>query len=816
MKQRFSVLTILITLFSLNLTAQQNEAHLSGVVTDIQHKQLEAATVILLRRVDSVQVKTTLTDKQGKFQFNQLPSGNYLVKVSSVGFAENGYTPITLLSNQSLNLKPISLEAKVKNLAAVTVVANKPLIEQKIDRTVVNVDAAVTNTGASALDVLEKSPGITVDKDGNISLKGKQGVMVMIDNKPSYLSGAELVNLLRNMNANQLDQIEIMTNPPAKYDAAGNSGIINLKTKKNKLKGFNGSLSTGYGQGKYWKTNNSLNLNYRNGKFNSFLNLSYNKNYSFNQLDILRKYKMEDGKTINAIFEQTANMKNMRESRNAKAGIDYFISPKTTVGIVATGFISPEDFTGFNTSYLKNANSRVDSVVVSDSHNKNTWKNGTLNLNFRHQFDSAARELTADLDYATYSSNNRQNLVNTAYQPDWVKKNQSSLIGILPVDINIYSAKADYTQNVRGVKFEAGLKTSFVNTANIADYRNYVGGSWVPDYDKTNGFNYEENINAAYVNFSRQFKKLGVQAGLRYENTNYKGHQLGNAVKPDSVFSNQYNSWFPTVYMSYELNKKNQLGFNIGRRIDRPAYQDLNPFMFFIDNYTYQAGNPYLKPQYSNNVEFSHTYNGFLTTTLNYSQTNNLITETFHQQEYATIVREGNIGKRNNAGIAVSAQLPVQKWWTAVLYTNYNYTHYSGLLNGEELNVEASNVLLNVNNQFKFPKGWSAELSGFYRSKGAEGQIMISPMGQVSGGIAKQVLNNKGSLRFNVRDMFYTQKVKGYMNFQQTEASFRNIRDSRVVNLTFTYRFGKPLKDVSQRKRGGASDEENRVKIGGN
>jgi iron complex outermembrane recepter protein len=771
---------------------------------------------MLLRSTDSVQLKTTSADPQGRFQFTQLGSGTYLVKISSVGFADNGYVSVSLINNQSLNLKPVELEPKAKNLAAVTVVASKPLIEQKIDRTVVNVDAAVTNTGASALDVLEKSPGITVDKDGNISLKGKQGVMVMIDNKPSYLSGAELVNLLRNMNANQLEQIEIMTNPPAKYDAAGNSGIINLKTKKNKLKGFNGSVSTGYGQGRYWKTNNSLNLNYRNGKFNSFLNVSYNKNYSFTQLDILRKYKLEDGKTVNAIFEQTANMKNMRESRNAKAGIDYFINRKTTVGIVATGFISPEDFTGFNTSYLKNANGTVDSVVVSNSHNKNTWKNGTLNLNFRHQFDSAARELTADLDYATYSSNNRQDLVNIAYRPDWVKKNQSSLIGILPVDINIYSAKADYTQNIKGVKFEAGVKTSFVNTGNIADYSNLVAGNMVPDYDKTNGFNYEENINAAYVNFSRQFKNLGVQAGLRYENTHYKGHQLGNAIKPDSLFSNQYNSWFPTVYLTYAINKKNQLGFNIGRRIDRPAYQDLNPFMFFIDNYTYQAGNPYLKPQYSSNIEFSHTYSGFLTTTLNYSQTNNLMTETFQQQDYATIVREGNIGKRNNAGIAVSAQIPVQKWWTAVLYTNYNYTSYSGLLNGEELKIEASNVLLNVNNQLKFPKGWSAELSGFYRSKGAEGQIMIYPLGQVSGGVAKQVLNNKGSIRFNVRDMFYTQKAKGYMNFQQTEASFRNIRDSRVVNVTFTYRFGKPLKDISQRKRGGASDEESRVKMGGN
>ena len=815
MKQFFT-LTILIALFNLQSNAQENTGRITGLVTDINKKQVEAATVALLRSGDSLQIKSTLTNQQGAYRFEAVPAGNYLVKVSSVGFSNTVINNIRIAPEQSFEAQPVVMESKAKDLASVTVVATKPLIENKIDRTVVNVDAAVTNVGASALEVLEKSPGITIDKDGNISLKGKQGVMVMIDNKPSYLSGAELVNLLRNMNANQLDQIEIMTNPPAKYDAAGNSGIINIKTKKNKLKGFNGSVSAGFGQGSYWKTNNSLNMNYRNGKFNSFLNLSYNKNYSYTQLDILRKYKSGEGKDLTAIFEQSAFMKNMRESRNAKAGIDYFLTPKTTLGVVATGFLSPEDFSATNTSYLKNAAAVVDSIVTSESHNRNTWKNGTLNFNFRHQFDSAGRELTADLDYATYSSGNRQDLVNISYQPDWARKNMSSLIGILPVGINIYSAKADYMQNIGSVKLEAGVKTSFVKTNNIADYRNLISGSWQPDYDKTNGFTYEENINAAYLNFNRQFKKLGVQAGLRYESTNYKGHQLGNAIKPDSLFSNHYESWFPTVYLSYEVNKKNRLGFNAGRRIDRPAYQDLNPFLFFIDNYTYQAGNPYLKPQYSNNLEFSHTYNNFLTTTINYSQTNNLMTETFHQQDYATIVRKGNIGRRNNAGIAVSAQVPVQKWWMAVLYTNYNYTSYSGVLNGEQLNLEASNVLVNVNNQFKFSKGWSAELSGFYRSKGVEGQVVIDPMGQVSGGVAKQVFNNKGSIRFNIRDMFYTQKVKGYINFQQTEASFRNIRDSRVANVTFTYRFGKPLKDVSQRKRGGGADEENRVKIGGN
>ncbi len=361
------------------------------------------------------------------------------------------------------------------------------------------------------------------------------------------------------------------------------------------------------------------------------------------------------------------------------------------------------------------------------------------------------------------------------------------------------------------------MKTSYVNTDNEANYYNLIGTEWETDYLKTNRFQYKENINAAYVNLSKQYKKLGVQAGLRFENTNYKGHQLGNSQKPDSAFSNNYNSLFPSVFLSYSVNEKNQLGFNIGRRIDRPAYQDLNPFLFFLDNYTYESGNPFLRPQYSTNIELSHTYKGFLNTTLNYSRTKNFFTETFEQLDHATVVRNGNIGVRQNAGISISAQVQPKKWWSASLYGNYNYNNFKGELYGELIHVKASNVLFNVNNQFKFNKSWGAELSGFYRTKGIEGQIAIEPMGQMSAGISKQVMNGKGSVRLNVRDIFYTNSVKGSINFQSTQATFENKRDSRVAGISFTYRFGKPIKGPqNNRKKGGADDEQNRVKVGGN
>jgi outer membrane receptor protein involved in Fe transport len=808
------------------LAGQAQTGKITGRVEDPARKPLEAITATLVRAKDTGVVKIELTDKSGLYQFNGINKGSYRVMLTGSGYPKTFTGTVELTeNNQSHDLGAMAISPESKNMKEITVVARKPFIEQKIDKMVVNVDAAVTNAGTTVLEVLEKSPGITVDGDGKISLKGKQQVMVMIDGKPTYLGQAELTNLLKTMPSSSIEQIEIMTNPSAKYDAAGNSGIINLKTKKNKQYGFNGSVNANYTQGKYWRTNDNLNLNYRNGKLNVFANGGYSKWNSFQDLDIKRTFKdPNDPKEIEAIFEQTSRMRSLEDNFNMKLGADYYLSKKTTIGFVSTGLINPENFSSNNKSYLMDAKGVTDSIVMATSNTTNKWKNGTLNFNFRHQFDSTGRELTADLDYATYSSAGNQIFQTETLTPDMgTVLDEEKLRGYLPVNIDIYAAKVDYVQNLWKGKLETGLKSSFVTTENAANYYEVKDQGESVDYGKTNMFDYKENIYAAYINYNRQFKKFGVQAGLRYEYTQMEGDQYGNPTRPDSSFSRDYGSLFPTVFISYNASKNHMWGFNVGRRIDRPAYQDLNPFLFFIDPYTYQSGNPFLRPQFSNNVELSHTFKGFLTTTLNYSHTKDFHTETFEQAKlpngedgYATIVRKGNIGKRDNAGIAVSAQVPVKKWWTAIVYTNWSYSKFAGTVNNEVVDVEAATLLLNINNQFKFNKGWSSELSGFWRSKGAEGQILIEPLGQVSAGVAKQVMKGKGTLKMNIRDMFYTQIVKGSINFQNTAAEFRNARDSRNVTLSFTYRFGKPIKGAPQRKTGGAKDEQSRVKMGEN
>ena len=822
MKKILTILTLMLGSLSFAGFAQAQTSGVRGSVED-GSKAIEAATISLLRSKDSSLVKVLVSDKAGKFEFDSPKPGKYLVMVTAVGFARN-YTP-TFEINESSNgvdLKNITLTTQSKDLKAVTVAASRPMVEQKIDRTVLNVEASVTNGGANALEVLEKAPGVQVDKDGNISLKGKQGVIILLDGRPSYLSGQDLANMLRGMQASQLDQIEIMTNPPAKYDASGNAGVINIKTKKNKVKGFNGNLNLSAGQGSYFKSNSGINMNYRNGKVNIFGNYNVGRNNNFQQLDIYRRY-LNDDKSTNAIFEQSSFMKRRNMNNNLKVGMDYFLNKKTTLGVVISGFYNPSSQIGNNTSYLKDPHGITDSIVQASTNVHEVWKNGSINLNLRHQYDSTGRELTIDLDRILYRSTSDQDFMNSTFNGSWAKKYDEQLMGDLPGNIDIYSARVDYTLPMKkGLKLDMGVKSSYVINDSKANYFEMVGGSWQPDYTKINYFEYKENVNAAYVSMNKQLnKKWGMQAGLRFENTNYHGHQYGNPTQVDSSFRNSYTNLFPTMYVSYGANKSNQFGLSFGRRIDRPAYQDLNPFMFFIDKYTYGSGNPFLKPQYSNNIELTHIYKGKFTTTINYGKTSNFMTETFDQEQkangengYATIVRKGNLGKRQSAGIAFTAQVPVAKWWNAMIYTNVNYNKFSGIIYGEYLEREATNFMVNMNNQFKFKKGWSAEVSGWYRSKGVEGQIMIQPMGQLAAGVSKQIIKGKGSVRFNVRDILYTQMPKGSINFESTQARFKNYRDSRVATLSFTYRFGKPLNGNNQRKKVSAAEEQNRVKTG--
>ena len=663
------------------------------------------------------------------------------------------------------------------------------------------------------MEVLEKSPGVAVDKDGKISLKGKQGVIVLIDGKQTYMGAQDLANYLQSMPASNLEQIELLPNPSAKYDASGNSGVINIKTKRNKQKGFNGSIKNTLAFGKYPRTFNTLNLNYKNGKFNVFSSIGVNYRKNFQVLTINRKY-MDNSGTTNAIFDQSADFIKTNYNKTARLGVDFFASKKTTIGVLATGYLTNGTQDGTNTSFLKDGAGTVNSILSSTNEEKKNFKNGGLNVNLRHTFDSTGREISVDIDALKYKSIQHQFFNSQNYTPLWVKQSSEDLKADLPATINVYSAKVDYMHPFKnGLKMETGIKTSFVNTDNLAGYFNIINDVSQVDNEKTNHFKYNENINAGYVNFSKEYKKWSLQTGLRLENTNYKGNQFGNPIKADSSFKKSYTGLFPTMFAGYKLNSKNEFGFSYGRRISRPDYESLNPFIFFIDKYTYEAGNPFLKPMYANVFELSHTYNKFLTSNLNYTHSKDMFNEYFEQSGYATIVKENNYGNIYDISLSLNAEIKPAKWWTLMPYAEFNYNAVNSQLNGFTLKTNGTGFNTNMNNQFTFNKGWSAELSGFYRSKMNRGQFNIGEVKQLSTGVSKQIFKKKGSVKFYLSDIFNSGNQKGVINIQNTVASFTQKRDNRTAGVTFNYKFGKPLK-MQQRKSGGASAEESRIKAG--
>jgi iron complex outermembrane recepter protein len=768
---------------------------------------LPNANVSLLRS-DSSLVRTLVTDNTGLVVFKDLVAGHYIASITVAEYQPQ-YTPVIDLVNKTTAAENVALVMQATVLSNVQVTGKKPFVQFLPDKTVINVEAGISNAGATVLEVLERSPGVTVDRDGNISLKGKPSVQVMIDGKLTQLSGPDLQNLLSGMNASQVETIELIENPGAKYDAAGNAGIINIRTKKNRQRGFNGSAGTTIGQGKYPKNNNNLQLNFRTGKFNFFSNFTYNFNRSFFDLDAVRIYYRPDG-SVSTILEQEAFTKLRSHYKNLKTGVDYFIDKKTTAGVVYTGTWLTRASFGQSPVTWKNATGIIDSVISTDNINTTGLKQNAINFNLRHVFD-ASRELSADVDVIRYTIDNYQYFENRLVAPGSTPETSQ---GEIPTDINITTAKLDYSQRFKKMLWEAGLKTSHVATDNLAQY--YILGStgWEEDLGKTNHFLYDENIHAAYSSLDIKLDKWNVQGGLRYEFTSYRARQLGNAVNHDSSFNRRYGSLFPTLFASYNADSSNTFTFRAGRRIDRPVFQKLNPFLFIINKYTFQQGNPYFRPQYTWNLELSHVYKQFLSTSLTYSYTKDYFSQIFFSDASTGIIiySEGNVGQAHNLGLTVSAQLTPRPWWSLSAQTTYNHKELVGVL-WRKYKASIDQLTLNINNQFKLGKGWNADLGLVYITKNQNDlQEVLDPAASVSVGISKLAFKGKGTFRLTGRDIFYTQIMQGITQFETVVEDFRLLRDTRTVTFGFTYRFGKAMKQP-KRSGGGAADEINRVNV---
>lgn len=789
----------------------QTNLKISGKITDADGKALDGATIYLKRAADSVLVKSALAEADGRFVLTGLKPGSYKLAIALMSYA-NYRNDTIKLNDQDLIMPEIRLKATGKALKEVVITSAKPFVEHQIDRTVVNVDALISNAGSSAMDVLEKSPGVIVDQNGSVSLNGKS-VQIFIDDKPTYLSGTELENYLRSLSSSTLDQVELMPNPPAKYDAAGNGGVINIRTKRIKATGFNGSINLSYSQGKYGKTNNSFNFNYRQNELNVFGNLAYSTNNSGNDLDINREFLGTNG-AITSIFMQKDFIKRYGKNYNAKIGLDYYATDKTTFGMVLTGVYNPAENPTQNTSTFFNPQNRLDSTIVANNQNKSTFKNSGVNFNYRHAYDKKGHELSADFDYLLYKSKNDQSYNNISTLPNGTITNNDLLTGYLPGTIHIYSAKADYSQPlVSGIKLSAGAKSSYTQTDNIANYYYTLNNTTLPDYGKTNHFLYRENINAAYINANKDFKRLSIQVGLRMENTISQGHQLGNLQKPDSLFKNNYTSLFPTLYLQYKLDSAGhqQLTFDYGRRISRPYYEDLNPFLSPLDKFTYYTGNPFLKPSYTQNFELGYTYKN-ITTTLGYSKVKDDVNETIEILNGIYYSRPGNLGTKEYTSLTVDAGFDLAKWLNLHFFGYVENIHTVSNFYTGPLNTQGTFCFLRPILQFKTGKDWSFQADGSYQSQVTNSQFISRSKYRTNLALAKK-LSSATTVRLVMNDIFNTFVNAGDINdLANTLANYHNKGDSRTAVISLSYRFGKNISGQRKHEANGAESEQDRVK----
>ncbi|TDO19975.1 TonB-dependent receptor domain-containing protein [Pedobacter duraquae] len=786
----------------------------NGRVLNIQHQPLSAANINIFKKGSNKAAQTLQADTSGYFKLSVAEKGDYVLVISSMGMDEIEVA-VTLAESPVVSIPDIILSTKTTQLQQVSIVAKRPFIEQRIDRTIVNVNGVISNTGANALEVLSKSPGVQVDDNGTISFRGKNGILVLIDGKPSYLSGDNLANYLRSMQASSLDQIELMSNPPAKYEAAGNGGVINIKTRKSKAEGFNGNITIGAGKAAYWRTNENLNLNYAKGAMNMFASAGYNLQNGYRKTNNSRQYLDEAGIPLTQ-YEQVGYSRPLTKNPTLKFGLDYRLSEKTTVGFLLSGSLSTGNNPNSSTSTLKNQLGQVNSIVEATNYTKSKFNNGGLNLNYSHAFDEPGKVLSFDLDYLTYSTSKDQTFDNRILNATGSLTSAEQLTAHLPAEINIFAAKTDFVQPLGNkAKLELGLKSSYVNTDNAANYYNVVGGVPLIDYNQTNRFKYRENINAGYASFNQGFGRVELKAGLRLENTNISGHQLGNVLKPDSSFTRSYLSAFPTAYLSYKIDTTGNhlLIGSYGRRIDRPYYQNLNPFLTFIDKFGYWAGNPFLRPQFSDNYELSWHYKNRFSFGLQYNLIHDYQVETVERSGDIFISRTVNIGKNPYYGIDANATLDPFSWWNMHIYAELINNITRGPLYGGYLNTGQWYVYTTAQNQFQLGAGWSAELSGFFISAKVDGQYTHKATGQLDAGLQKKIMAGNGTIRLGGRDLLRTNFPQGnVLNIPNTTATWRNDWAYRTVSLGFTYNFGNSVKTQRKATKGSAESEQNRVR----
>lgn len=804
-------------LLSSTATAQQ----ITGAVKDSQGKNVEKATVSLLRGKDSSVIKLAVTAASGKYSFTAPGAGTYLISATHVGYSPVYSALFEVGGTVEISVPDMMIDKTTGDLEDVTVTSKKPMVEVKADKTILNVEGTINATGTDVLGLLRKSPGVLVDKDDNLSLAGKNGVKVYIDGKPTPLAGADLANYLKSIQSAQVEAIELITNPSAKYDAAGNAGIINIKLKKNKAFGSNGSVNAGYNIGVYPKYNGDINFNHRNKGINVFGNYNYNNTKQNNEFNLYRS-------VLDTVFDNQTVLIFRTKSHGFKTGIDFYPGKKSIFGVLINGNISENGYTNNSRTPISyKPTGAVDRVLVAN--NRNDMKNDNVNFNLNYRFtDTSGHDLSVDADYGLFRNKGNQLQPNFYYDAAGTTLlSQVMYRFISPTDIDIYTFKADYEQNFQKGRLGVGSKISSINTNN--NFQRFNVQQLSPseikslDVSRSNEFDYKENINALYVNYNRQLKGIMIQFGVRMENTVSTGNSYdlntnGSAnTASKQTFRRNYTDLFPSAAITFNKNPVSQWGLSYSRRIDRPAYQDLNPFEFKLDEYTFLKGNTNLRPQYTNIVTLTNTYKYKLNTSLSYSHVKDVFTFLVDTTEKSkSFLTRKNLATQDVVSLNISYPF-TYKTYNAFVNFSGNYSHYKADFGGGsrvvDLNAASFNIYMQHSYSFGKKQEWTGEISGWYNSPAIwEGAFKSKSMWTIDAGMQKSIFKGKGIFKVSVSDIFFSMKFSGYSDFAGQYSRVSGNFESRQFKTALTWRFGSNTVNAARQRKDASEEEKKRTK----
>lgn len=802
--------TLFFTFLSLLTFAQSGSV--TGALQDENNEAVLFANVALHKSADSTLVKVEVSDETGKFSIKNIPAGDFFLKATYVGLTDLKKENITLESGETLDLGTLVFPVSAIELEAATVTADRVMVEVKADRTVFNVDGTINSTGSDAVELLRKAPGVTVDNNENISVLGRAGVLVYVDGKRLPLSGDDLNSYLRNLPADQIDKIDIITNPGAKYEAEGNAGIIDIRLKKDKSLGANGSVRSTFSQGRLHQGNLNFSGNYRNSKMNTFATAGYGNAQRFH--DLIFKSQQ------NGLFlDEINNNQNNIENVNFRLGSDFFLNDKNTIGFLVDAGQSQTDNFGYNEIAISPLATReVDSILVADTQGLMNNDRISYNLNYRYDDGESNKSLNVDLDYGQFQNDNRRYLPNQYFNSGKTAM-LSQIVNNIETesDINIYTGTVDFEANLWGGKAGIGTKYSRVNSDNTFIFSDEINGELVQNNLSSNIFNYDETVYAAYVNYTRKLNdKWSMSAGLRSEITDATGtlEPFAEELREDPVLQN-YVSLFPSAGLSYQLNPSNSFNLNIGRRINRPDYSVLNPFNNRLSELSFEKGNPRLKPEIVNNVELGYTLKYMYNFKIAYSKTTDQITRLIGPDPIdprAGFISWANLSEQTVISGNISAPLQLAKKWN--LYLNLSASHIDNQADyGENgiVDVQAFTYNIYAQNTIDLPGKIKGEISGYYNGPGVWGGVFeYESSWSLNFGLQRKFLKDKMNVRLSVNDVFFESGWDGFSEFNGLYSEGGGRFDSRRVAASVSYDFGN--ENVKSRKRKtGIEDAAKRV-----